>query len=178
MRLAKLVQMRFWQIHFDLDQILKLLCRHFQMKKNFPSRSSSYSKPGQNGCNKLVALLEETIMIMNIVCIIVCLWSQYPERTLSHFIYYKNLKFINVLRSYIHMHGWLVHCGYCQANITCRTSSNPDLIQNYFLSTEIFSLSLSLDIHSEQMSQCASHSCLRNVFFVWKVPCQLLALPK
>ena len=51
------------------------------------------------------------------------------------------------------MHGWLVHCGYCQANITCRTSSNPDLIQNYFLSTEIFS---SLDIHSEQMSQCAS----------------------
>ena len=59
------------------------------------------------------------------------------------------------------MHGWLVHCGYCQANITCKTSSNPDLIQNYFLSTEIFS---SLDIHSEQMSQCASHSCLRNVF--------------
>ena len=63
------------------------------------------------------------------------------------------------------MHGWLVHCGYCQANITCKTSSNPDLIQNYFLSTEIFS---SLDIHSEQMSQCASHSCLRNVFLCLK----------
>ena len=35
LRLAKLVQMRFWQIHFDLDQILKLLCRHFQMKNFF-----------------------------------------------------------------------------------------------------------------------------------------------
>ena len=67
--------------------------------------------------------------------------------------------------SYSHIHDWLVHCGYCQTNITCRTSSNPDLIQNFFLSTQIF---YSLDIHSEQMSQCASHSCLRDAFFCLK----------
>ena len=106
--LLNLFLSNLYSINQLLDQILKLRCRHFQMKKNFPSRSSSYSKPGQNGCNKLVALLEETIMIMNIVCIIVCLWSQYPERTLSHFLYYKNLNFINVLYISTCMVGWFI----------------------------------------------------------------------